>query len=295
VALQARIYKAQGRADKAHELIADSALRPNLSLAVQQALAALAEEMEMPDLAERLLRQLVVSSDRSSSRLALAGLLSRQGRIKEALDQCEKLWNESTNPEELVSSTISVVSSAQGGNDSEQAERVAAWLQKALERRPESSILTFALGNLRERQGMFQEAETLYRRDIERGRDSPISLNNLAWLMALRKENKEVALALINRAITRYGPSAEFLDTRGVIYLMSGDSQRAIEDLSQAAISDPSGPKYLHLAEAYLRAGNKEAAIEAFAKARSKGLKPDTLHPLELTSYHQLVKSLGSQ
>ncbi len=295
VAFQARIYKAQGRADKAHELITDSAMRPNLSVAVQQALADLAEEMGRPDLAEQLLRQLVASSDRSPNRLALAGLLSRQGRIKDALDQCEKLWNESANPEELVPATISIALSAQGGNDSGQLERVAVWLQKGLERRPESSILAFALANLRERQGMFQEAEALYRRDIERGRDSPISLNNLAWLMALRKENKEVALDLINRAIKHYGPSPEFLDTRGVIYLTSGDSRRAIEDLNQATVSQPSGPKYLHLAEAYLRAGNKEAAVEALAKARSKGLKPESLHPLEVTAYQQLLQSLGSQ
>jgi tetratricopeptide (TPR) repeat protein len=295
LAFQARIFKAQGRVDKAIELIIAGASRPNVSPAVQQALATLAEEMGKIDLAEQILRQLVAMSDRPSNRLALAGLLSRQGRTKDALDQCEKLWNESNNPEELVAATISIALSTRGENDSGQLERVALWLQKGLERIPGSSILTFALGNLRERQGMFQEAEALYRQDIERGRENPIALNNLAWLMALRKENNEVALDLINRAIKRYGPSPEFLDTRGVIYLMSGDSQHAIDDLSQATISDPSGSKYLHLAEAYLHSGNKEAAAQTLVKARSKGLKPDSLHPLEVAGYQRLLETLGTR
>jgi Flp pilus assembly protein TadD len=151
------------------------------------------------------------------------------------------------------------------------------------------------LGYLRERQGRFQEAEALYRQDIDQGEGNVVSLNNLAWLIALRNGKESVALDLINRAIARRGPVPEFLDTRGVIYMMSGDVHRAIEDLERACSLDPAGPKYFHLAQAYLRANNKEAARQSLEKARARGLTPDSLHPLEVPAYQQVLSALGAR
>ena len=115
----------------------------------------------------------------------------------------------------------------------------------------------------------------------------------LPGLLALRNEKGNGALDLINRAIARRGPIAELLDTRGVVYMMMGDTRHAIEDLERATTLDPTGPKYFHLAQAYLRAGDKTAAEQSLAKARAKGLKPENLHPLEVTAYQQLLTELG--
>ena len=178
-------------------------------------------------------------------------------------------------------------------SDPAQVERVASWIQEGLEQKPKSSILIIALANLRERQGRFQEAEALYRQDIDQGEGDVVSLNNLAWLLALRNEKGNGALDLINRAIARRGPIAELLDTRGVVYMMTGDTRHAIEDLDRATTLDPTGPKYFHLAQAYLRSSDKTAAAQSLAKARAKGLKPDRLHPLEMTAYQQVLTELG--
>ena len=295
VMLQARIYKAQNQVDKAAQLIETNANRPTLTDALRRALAKLAEDLEQFDLAERLFRQLTERSGRVQNRLALATFLGRRGKTKEALDECERLWAGNTNPEELVQSTLEALYSGGGQHDPAQVERVAAWIQKGLEQKPKSSILIIAMANLRERQGRFQDAEALYRRAIDQGEGDVVALNNLAWLLALTSEKGKGALDLINRAIARRGPIAELLDTRGVVYMMTGDTRHAIEDLDQATTLDPSGPKYFHLAQAYLSSSDKKAAAQSLAKARAKGLEPGRLHPLELTAYQRVLSELGAK
>jgi len=297
VALEARLYKAQNHIDKAIKLIQATANRPDLSDPdpVWQLLATLADQLGETKLAETLLRQLVEKSDRPQNRLALAKFLGRHGRVKEAIDLCEQRWNATTNPEELVVGTMEVLSSSNPDSDKTQFERVAGWMEKWLEKQPKSLRLAIALAGLRERQGRFQEAETLYAQCVEKRPDNAIVLNNLAWLMALRNDDENVALGYINSAIKLGGEVPELLDTRGVVYTKLRRSQDAITDLIKATKLDPSGPKYFHLAQAYLQAGDTPAAAESWAKARSKGLTPDGLHALEVPGYQQFLKDLGTR
>ena len=295
VAFEARLYKAQDQMDKAIELIRAIAKRPNLSDPAWQLLANLADELGETKLAEELLRQLLEKSDRPENRLALAKFLGRHGRGKEAVDLCEQLWNVKTNPEELANGTLDVLSFPDGDRNKTQLDRVASWMEKGLEKHPRSPRLTIALASLRERQGRFQDAQALYAQGVQQGSDNWKALNNLAWLMALRNDNWTEALDYSNRAIKLGGPIPELLDTRGVIYTKLGKSQDAIMDLIEVTKQDPSGPKYFHLAQAYLQAGDKQAAAESLAKARAQGLTPDRLHALEVSAYQQVLGELGTR
>jgi len=134
----------------------------------------------------------------------------------------------------------------------------------------------------------------VYAQGVQQGQNNATVLNNLAWLMALRKGDENKALDLINRALKLGGPIPELLDTRGVINTKLGKSKSAIEDLTKATTLDPKGPKYFHLTQAYLQAGNKQAAAESWAKARSRGLTPDGLHALEVSAYQQVLGELGT-
>jgi cellulose synthase operon protein C len=286
--------KAQNQIDEACKLIQTTADQPNLRDEAQVLLAGLAEKLGRFDLAERLFRQMITRSERVQNRLELARFLGRHGRSKEAMDECERLWKATTNPAELVSSTVDVLFTPGSKLDPAEVERAAGWIQKGLQQKPNSSPLRIALATLRERQGMYPEAEALYRQVIELEDGNWVALNNLAWLLALRNEKLNEALDLINRAINRRGngPLAEFLDTRGGIYTKLGDARHAIEDLDQAIVLAPSGPKYFHLAQADLRVGDKGAAASSLNKARAIGLKPADLHPLEATAYHQVLTEL---
>ena len=190
--LEARIQKARNEISKAVELIEAGADRPKLPPGDLLRLAMLAEEFGQPELAERLLKKLASQQDRLENRLPLVRFLARTGRVGAALDLCEQLWKGTTNPEALVPSLLDVVLSDKSKDRTAELDRVAGWLQQGLEQRPKSSILMLGLGNLRERQGKFAEAEELYRRDIDQGGgDKMVALNNLAWLMALRGEKAE--------------------------------------------------------------------------------------------------------
>jgi tetratricopeptide (TPR) repeat protein len=292
-ALKARILKAQKQPEKARELIEAYTRNPRLRDEVRLAWAKQAEDLSFADLAKRLLTEtLQRTPDGPANRQALARFLARQGQVQEALVVLEPAWKPAVNPEQFINSAIAVLYSATGKPDASQIERVAGWIESALARNPGSSPLITSLANLRERQGKFREAEDLYRKAIDQKADNVIALNNLAWLMVLQNESSADALNLINRAVNYYPSNPELLDTRGMIYMSSGDHKRAINDLNQAIDRDPTAIKYFHLAQAYLRASNRENAAQALAKANDKGLAATDLHPLELTAYQKVLSDL---
>ncbi len=292
VALEARLYKAQNQMGKAIELIEATATRADLSDLALSLLAKLADDLGEPNLAEKLYRRLVAKSDRPQTRSALALFLARHGRVQEALDQYEPLWNATTNPdEELVRGTLKVIDDH---HDKTYVNRCALWIEKALDKQPKSQRLAIALASLRELQGQFAESEALYAQVVQQGSTDPAALNNLAWLMTLLDGDEHKALVLINRAIERVGLNPELLDTRGVIYTKLGNNKNAIEDLTRATTLDPKGPKYFHLAQALLQAKDVPAATRYMEKARAQGLKPEGLHALEVKAYQELIAKLGS-
>lgn len=292
LSLQAHLDKAQGRTDEAVAKLKTVAERPGLSPVLALAAARLAEDLEQDDLAERLFKLNATASSRLQDRLAYVAFLGRRGRIKEALDVCEPLWTSTPNPGVLVSTVLDVLFSAKTELDAAQVDRVSRWVERSIQQNPKSSLFLIAMGNIRERQNRYADAEALYRQAIALGGRDVVPLNNLAWLMALKGEKSTVPLDLINRAIAMQGPIPEFLDTRAIIYLSNGESKLAIEDLEDAVAIAPSAVKYFHLAQAYLEASNKPAAKENLEKARTQGLAKGKLHPLELGAYQQVVSAL---
>lgn len=292
LSLQARLDKTQGRIDEAVAKLKTVAERPGLSPVLALATARLAEDLDQNDLAERLFKLNATASSRLQDRLAYVAFLGRRGRTKDALDVCEPLWTSTPNPDVLVSTVLDVLFSAKTDIDAVQVERVSRWVERSIQQNPKSSLFLIAMGNIRERQNRYADAEALYRKAIALGGGDVVPLNNLAWLMALKGEKSTEPLELINRAITMQGPIPEFLDTRAIIYLSNGESKLAIEDLENAVAIAPSAVKYFHLAQAYLEASNKPAAKKNLEKARTEGLAKGNLHPLELGVYQQVVSAL---
>jgi Tfp pilus assembly protein PilF len=155
--------------------------------------------------------------------------------------------------------------------------------------------LLVGLANVREQQGRYQDAETLYHRAIEQDDHDGVSCNNLAWLTAL-KDNKPIeALGYINRAIALQPSQPDFLDTRGIVHLTAGDIPSAMSDLTKAVAIDPAPAKLFHLAQAHLAAKDKEKAKQYLDAARTKkGFTPSDLHALERPAYDKMLNDLGT-
>ena len=293
--LEARIQKARNEISKAVELIEAGADRPKLPPGDLLRLSMLAEEFGQLGARRAAAQETRFRAGSPRVPPAPGPIPRRTGRVGAALDLCEQLWKGMTSPDGLVPTLLDVVLSDKSKDRAEHLERVAGWLQQGLEQRPKSSILMLGLGNLRERQKRFAEAEELYRRDIDQGEgNKTIALNNLAWLITLRGEKAGGgALDLINQAINQTRPNPDLLDTRGIVYLKSGDAKHALEDLKQAVGRDPSAAKYFHLAQAYLADKQKDEAKQALHKAIAAGLTPESLHALEIRSYQEVLDALN--
>jgi hypothetical protein len=72
-----------------------------------------------------------------------------------------------------------------------------------------------------------------------------------------------------------------------------GRSDLAIEDLKDAIAVAPTPVKYLHLAQAYLKASRRNEAKEALQNARAAGLRTARLTPLERTNCESLLSELA--
>ncbi len=171
-------------------------------------------------------------------------------------------------------------------------DRQVTALREAVRLQPRWPMARRALASALLRQNEADEAESLYRRDVEEG-GGVLSLNNLAWLCAIRGRDAPGALALIDKAIALAGRKPDLLDTRGVVLTALGRPDLALADLNESVAASPSSLTYLHIAQAHLRADNLTAASEAYRRAESAGLDPARLHPLEQAAREQLLAALG--
>jgi tetratricopeptide (TPR) repeat protein len=321
--LEARLLAARGQPSQAVGLLRayidnakaappDPAARLKLAAALLDDLGdAAAADPPYVAAAEDLYRRLATRYPGPDRTLALAAHLGRRGRVAEALDLCHSAWQKGDAAD---AANVSLGVLHHPAAKPADMSRVEGWLQSSLAITPSAVGMQVCLADLRDLQGRFAEAESLYRAVLRQDDSNAVALNNLAWLLALRSAGSGDALELINRAIDTLGPVPELLDTRAVVYLSLGRADKAAERALQAAeralqaaadvedaIADPTaGPRvraqlHMHLAQAYDIAKKSGDAAAQLAKARSLGLEPTRLHPLERAPYRQLCERLAKK
>jgi tetratricopeptide (TPR) repeat protein len=293
LALKARVLKARGQEAEAVKVMQDYARTVMQDYARTDGAdllgAAATLEQVKPDAAEEVYRAFVDRSKRPESRLVLAAYLGRQNRTAEALAECERVRRD-CRPEALAATAIGILYASRP--TPQQCQQVEGWLKEAMDRDGPSEALVTALGNLRNLQGNYPAAKSLYRKVLDMPKPTSEALNNLAWLLAFEPGHAEKALDIVNQAVANIGPVPDLLDTRGVAQLRAGRADKAIQDLVAATRQSPSAVNYFHLAEAYLDSKKPAEAAEALQKARALGLKADSLHALERDDYQRVVKAV---
>jgi tetratricopeptide (TPR) repeat protein len=286
--IKARVLQGQDRTAEAVALLQADAQAHEAHVGF---VAALLDELGQAPAAEAMYRKFVSQSKKPESALELAHFLGRQKRLPEALDECEKAWQNC--PPEVVAEACMVILYA-GQPTEDHYQRVGRWLEAAAEKHPDRrAVFLSQLGALRNLQGRYQDAETFFRQALEQDPRNALGLNNLAWLLALKdKRGAEEALTLADRAINRVGRLAGLLDTRGVAYLALGQTAQAIQDLEESAAETRKASTYVHLAQAHLLANNRGAARDALQRAKAAGLKDGDLHALERPAYQELQKAI---
>jgi tetratricopeptide (TPR) repeat protein len=248
----------------------------------------LLDELGQHIAAEEVLREYVRTSKHPESVLSLAMHLAKHKKGEEALDLCEKAA--ATCPPEKVAGVMAGILRLPGTGPKEVA-RIDRWITTTAAKHPTSVTLMLTLADLRDFQGKFADAQTLYERILEREPKNAIACNNLAVLLALKKKDKE-ALELSQRALDLEGPAPSLLDTRALAYLATSKNELAVRDLEQAVVLHPTATRYFHLAQAYRGLQDRASADAAWKKAKALGLRSNVLHPLERASYERLSAEL---
>lgn len=243
--------------------------------------------------AETLLRERLKNADASPAEvLLLVSSLGRQNRFADALGELERIWK-ACPPEMAGGTSVALLRSTKPTD--RQREQVESYLEAARKKEPRNVALLVQLGDVKDLAGNYQAAEELYREALKLAPGNVMTLNNLAWLLALRAHKGEQALELINKAIELSGPRGELLDTRAVVYLMLDKPDQARADVQDALKEAVTAVRTFHLAQAHNLANDRKAAAQALRQAADLGLQPDHLHPVEQVAYRKIHEELGER
>jgi tetratricopeptide (TPR) repeat protein len=299
-ALRARALAARGRGDAAAALLREYAAAHVGDLAqVAMAMETAGKETShkaSQDVcfrqAEEMYRDLLKRSDKAEDHLRYAAFLGRRGRVRDALDECERARGQGL-PEEAAASAVGILRAGDPGQKNFPAScaRVEGWLRAGVEQGKSPPAFLALLAEFHDVRGDFAQAIACNAEALRHSPDNVVVLNNLAWLLALKEHQRQgdEALRLIDRAVAVAGPLPPLMDTRGTVLLELGKARLAVSDLEQAVALRPTPGSYFRLGRALLAEKRDRAAEAAFRQARRGGLRDDSLlHPLERDGYREL-------
>lgn len=95
------------------------------------------------------------------------------------------------------------------------------------------------------------------------------ALNDLGYLWTEQNKNLTRALSMIQKAVEGDPDNVAYIDSLGWVYYRLGRYEEAVKELEKAVTlsDDPDGVILDHLADAYMKANQKDKAIETWRKA----------------------------
>jgi tetratricopeptide (TPR) repeat protein len=155
------------------------------------------------------------------------------------------------------------------------AAAIAAF-QKGREVSPEDTELLVALGLTLDHAGRWNEARQLYEATLKATPNSPVALNNLAFLMAEHGGDLDDALTKAQRAKQLWPNVWEISDTLGWIYLKKNLADSAIDIFRDLTTKAPNNSTYrYHLGLALSQKGDKPKAIKELQEAMKNNPERD--------------------
>jgi tetratricopeptide (TPR) repeat protein len=165
------------------------------------------------------------------------------------------------------------------GQLEQRAGRVEAALvlfERALAAHPADPNYAYLVASAQLALGRTEEGASGLRVLLRRNPEHLAACNDLAWLLAERGEDLDLAAALANRA-ARLDPRPEVLDTLGWVRLRRGEIGPAITVLEKALEEQPEfSTAHYHLGLALVQRGDQEAARQAFRAALDAGPFPES-------------------
>ncbi|NLV30530.1 MAG: TIGR03790 family protein [Acidobacteria bacterium] len=141
-------------------------------------------------------------------------------------------------------------------------------LEEAVARDERLAAPRLLLAGLYETAGEHDKAIALYRRLLELAPDNAVVLNNLAFALAVRKNDLEEALPMAEKAYALSKQNPSVADTLGWIHHLMGQNDRAVELLEEAVRGQSRNAElHLHFAIVSAETGDTLAAEVALQRA----------------------------
>ena len=141
-------------------------------------------------------------------------------------------------------------------------------LEAATAREPNLATANLILGGLYDEAGEYDRAIERYRLVLAVAPKEPVSLNNLAYALAVHKNAPAEALPIAQQAYEVSGGTASSADTLGWIYYLLGKHEEAEKFLAEGATRAPGNAEiHLHVAHNLAALGQSDAARAALAKS----------------------------
>ena len=156
-------------------------------------------------------------------------------------------------------------------------EKAMALLSKGLENAPENTALLFRLGAVQDKAGLKDESIATMKEVIRLDPEDASALNYLGYTYADLGIHLDDAEALIRKALEIKPNDGYILDSMGWVYFQQGEFDKAVGYLERAAeLTDYEAIIAAHLADAYLKTGQKIKALKTFHKALAQAEESDT-------------------
>ena len=268
------------------------------------AIAQLAERVGLLTEAEEYYKKFEVANlaKRPEVVLARAEFYGRNNRLKEAMEICDRAW-ENCSPLVVSQVCISILGSSEPGEIRELIVQVTKRIEDAVQTKgiPKAAVQT-QMAFLRNLAGDYDGAITIFRSQASADQTGvagkqarALALNNLAYLVAVHLRQHDDALAQIKVARGLIGDNSDLLDTQALVLMHRGtkaDYEEARPLLEGIVAAAPSGVAYFHLALLEKKQNKKEEKLIAWQDANRLLLKASDLHPMERREYEAMKSEL---
>jgi len=198
-------------------------------------------------------------------KLTLAQQLADNGQGDAALAEARKLLKGTPDDRETYISLANIEGRLKRWNEAE------ADLNKAIQlstKDEEKNYALFVQASLFERQKKFDQAESIFRRLLDRDPNNAMVLNYLGYMLADRGTKLEEAVNLLKKAVQLDPQNGAYLDSMGWAYFKSGQYELAEENLRRAIDRTASDPTvHDHLGDVYARTGRLKLAAAQWERA----------------------------
>ncbi len=274
------------------------ALQPDSPAALYRLAAAQAVNSN-PAAAATLKKALALKPDFAEAQVALVDLELRAGRYAEAMkianaaqkqapksplgfvlegdtmmadkkfSQAEKAYEAALRNGKNGALAIKLHAATTLAGKADQADaRLVQWLKDS----PDDARVRLYVADASLKGGKYKNAIEQYEALLVTQPDNVMVLNNLAW--AYQQTNDSRALATAERAYKLKPDVAAIADTLGWMLVEQGDAKRGLDLLQKAVSAAPAAQEIrFHLAQAWLKAGDKAKARTELERIEANGTK----------------------